>query len=71
MADEDDVVSAEIVDILGRGGMHGEAIQVRCKILEGANKGRVVTRNCRGPARKGDTLMLMEPTREARRLSAR
>ncbi|HDS45814.1 MAG TPA: 30S ribosomal protein S28e [Methanomicrobia archaeon] len=62
---------AEIVEIVGRTGMHGESVQVKCKILEGDNRGRIITRNCIGPIRVGDILMLVETAREVRKLTRR
>ncbi|RZN68323.1 MAG: 30S ribosomal protein S28e [Candidatus Methanolliviera hydrocarbonicum] len=67
MAD-DDGTPAEIIEVVGRTGMHGEAHQVKCKVLDGRNKGRIVTRNVLGPIKMGDVLVLMETSREAKKL---
>ena len=62
-------VPAVIEEIVGRTGTRGEAIQVRVKILDGRDKGKVIRRNAKGPVRLGDTLMLRETEFEARPLS--
>lgn len=60
---------AEIIEVVGRTGMHGESTQIKCKIREGVNKGRILTRNCIGPIKVGDIIILVETAREVRKLS--
>ena len=57
--------SAEVIEVVGKTGMHGEAMQVKCRIQEGDNQGRIITRNVLGPIREGDILQLRETQRDA------
>jgi small subunit ribosomal protein S28e len=66
-----DGIPAQVVEILGRTGMRGEATSVKVRVLDGNDRGRIIRRNVLGPVETGDQLLLMDSSREAKALDRR
>ncbi len=68
---EENGTPAEVVEVVKRTGVHGEVIQVLCKILAGMEAGRVKRRNVKGNVQKGDIIVLLNTEREAKEIKSR
>ena len=66
-----EAIPTVVEDIVGRTGFRGEITQVRCKLLAGREKGKVMRRNVKGPIRPGEILMLREYEIEARKIRSK
>jgi small subunit ribosomal protein S28e len=58
------VVTAEVIQVMEKLGVKG-VTRIRCKVLEGRDKGKVLMRNVSGPIRKNDIILLKDTEMDA------
>jgi small subunit ribosomal protein S28e len=75
MAEEEKKYEGYLVEIVEslpqKTGIYGEVRKVRCRVLEGKDKGRVIMKNMAGAVKKGDKTRVSDTSREARDIKAR
>jgi len=57
-------IPAQVIDVGSKMGIKGVS-RVRCKILDGRDRDKVVIRNVVGPIKRGDVILLKETAMEA------
>jgi small subunit ribosomal protein S28e len=60
----EDATPAEVIQIVGRMGAKG-IIRLKCRLIDGKDKGKILSRNVIGPVKLGDVLMLRETEMES------
>jgi len=53
------VIAAQVISVMGSMGLRG-VVRVRCKILDGREKDKTISRNVLGPVKLGDIIVLKE-----------
>jgi small subunit ribosomal protein S28e len=51
--------AAEVIQVMERLGVKGVS-RVRVKVIDGRDKGKIITRNVVGPIKRGDVILLKD-----------
>ena len=51
--------AAEVIQVMERVGVKG-VCRIRVKVLDGRDKGKILTRNVVGPIKRGDVILLKD-----------
>jgi small subunit ribosomal protein S28e len=60
----EEATPAEVIQLVGRMGAKG-VLRIKCRVMDGKDKGKILTRNVIGPIRLGDVVMLRETEMES------